>query len=128
MKKILVFAVAAVAACAAFTKPKPLSKAEIEKRDKANQEQIKADQDEKNKLLKEAVDACEEEGVEPTRENVAEYIGEFKGKAVTEGQVKAWTTPSKSKWSNYHCDTVKTKRGKTKYLIVKNVSNDDSDE
>ena len=36
MKKILVFAVAAVAACAAFTKPKPLSKAEIEKRDKAN--------------------------------------------------------------------------------------------
>ena len=99
-----------------------------EKRDKANQEQIKADQDEKNKLLKEAVDACEEEGVEPTRENVAEYIGEFKGKAVTEGQVKAWTTPSKSKWSNYHCDTVKTKRGKTKYLIVKNVSNDDSDE
>ncbi len=36
MKKILVFAVAAIAACAAFTKPKPLSKAEIEKRDKAN--------------------------------------------------------------------------------------------
>ena len=36
MKKILVFAVAAIAACATLAKPKRLSKAEIEKQDKAN--------------------------------------------------------------------------------------------
>ena len=36
MKKILVFAVAAIAACTTLAKPKHLSKAEIEKQDKAN--------------------------------------------------------------------------------------------
>ena len=36
MKKILIFAVAAVAVCAVLAKPKTPSKAEIEKQDKAN--------------------------------------------------------------------------------------------
>ena len=94
-----------------------------EKRDREQAEKFKADQDEKNQLLKEAIDACAEEGIEPSRANILEVIGEYKGKAVTEGQVRDWTTPKKSPWSNFHCDAVKTRRGKTKYLVVENVSN-----
>ena len=94
-----------------------------EKRDREQAEKFKADQDEKNQLLKEAIDACTEEGIEPSRANILEVIGEYKGKAVTEGQVRDWTTPKKSPWSNFRCDEVKTRRGKTKYLVVENVSN-----
>ena len=78
------------------------------------------DQDEKNRLLLEAMDACKADGVGQTRSNVHERIGEFKGKPVSLGMVRSWTNPSKSKWSVVVIDPEKEKEG-----ILKNIAQDD---
>ena len=72
-----------------------------EQRRKARNEQVARDQDEKVSLIRDALAACSEAGVKPTRRNVLERIGEFNEKAVTEGQLRRWTKPSESPWSTF---------------------------
>lgn len=51
-------------------------------------------------LIDEAVKACYEAHAAPTRANVLYRIGEYKGKAVTEGQLRSWTRDG-AEWSPY---------------------------
>ena len=71
------------------------------RRDEAKAAKQMADQQEKNALVREALAACAEECLAPTRENVLEQIGELGGEKVSEGQLKRWTTPSKSPWAEF---------------------------
>ena len=63
------------------------------KNDRSKQE-VKID------LMRDAIDCCIDDGVEPTRENVLERIGEFDGEQVTKSQLMAWTR-DKAKWSPF---------------------------
>ncbi len=51
-------------------------------------------------LIREAMEQCAEDGVEPTRETILERIGEFRGKPVSKDQLKSWTGNA-SKWSPF---------------------------
>ena len=50
--------------------------------------------------MRDAIAECAADGVEPTRENVLERIGEFEGEQVTKSQLLAWTR-DKAKWSPF---------------------------
>lgn len=49
------------------------------------------DQDEKVRLIRDAMADCARDKVEPTRAAVLERIGEFNGKGVTKAQLRSWT-------------------------------------
>lgn len=51
-------------------------------------------------LIRNAMEQCAEDGVEPTRETILERIGEFRGKPVSKSQLKSWTGNA-SKWSPF---------------------------
>ena len=57
----------------------------------------------KIELISDAMEQCAEDGVDPTRKNLLERIGEFKGEEVTESQLKSWTGNA-SKWSPFRYD------------------------
>ena len=57
-------------------------------------------QAEKVSAMREAIAACGEDGVRPTRENVLERIGEVDGKEVTKTRLKHWTV-AKATWSPF---------------------------
>lgn len=88
-----------------------------ERREKAKKERYEKDQNVKNALIEEAYQACVDDGMKPTRDNLLEYIGEYDGKAVSDGQLKAWTTPSKSPWTKFRCVEQTSKRGKRLFVI-----------
>ena len=94
-----------------------------EQRKKARAEQVARDQAEKVALLRDAVAACAEDGVKPTRSNVLERVGEFDEKAVTDGQIKRWTDPSRSPWTPFK--TVVDKDGQRVLEEYWNESNED---
>lgn len=68
-------------------------------------------QNAKNDLLREAMAACVADGVETTRKNVHERIGEFNGKPVSLESVRRWTDPKKSKWAEITVDPEREKEG-----------------
>lgn len=49
---------------------------------------------------RDAIAECAADGVEPTRENVLERIGEFEGEQVTKSRLRDWTN-SKAPWSPF---------------------------
>ena len=57
-------------------------------------------QAEKVSAMREAIAACGEDGVRPTRENVLERIGEVDGREVTKTMLQNWTK-EKAKWSPF---------------------------
>ena len=66
-------------------------------------EKTRQEREQRVELIRDAVAACWEDHVSPTRANVLRYIGEFKGKAVTEGQVREWTRDS-ADWSPFRLE------------------------
>ena len=50
-------------------------------------------------LIEEAIKACYDEFVPPTRANVLERIGEYHDKAVTKRQLQTWTQNSEKQWT-----------------------------
>lgn len=54
-------------------------------------------QSEKVELVREAMEMCVEDGVEPTRSNILERIKPFNEKEITSRQLREWTSP-RSKW------------------------------
>jgi RecA-family ATPase len=70
-----------------------------EQRKKARADQVMADQETKIALVRAAIEECSKAGLRPTRKNVLEQIGEFNGRAVTDGQLKRWTDSGRSKWT-----------------------------
>ena len=54
----------------------------------------------KIELIREAMEQCAEDGVEPTRNAILERIGEFRGNPVSSSQLKSWTC-NVSKWSPF---------------------------
>lgn len=58
----------------------------------------RCEQSEKVRLMRDAMDECARDGVPPTRSNVFERIGEFKGKPVSKTQLRNWTLES-ADWS-----------------------------
>lgn len=70
-------------------------------------EKAKRDQEEKLRLLREALKACRDDGVAATRDNVQERIGEFEGKAPSKGQIESWTKKTKSPWTTIVIDESK---------------------
>ena len=69
------------------------------------------DRDVKNALMREAMAECGRDGVEPTRANVLERIGEYKGKEVSAASLRRWTTPNASKWSEIVIDPEREREG-----------------
>lgn len=63
----------------------------------------KIEQAEKLKLMQEAMDQCRRDGVQTTRANVLERIGEFKGSPVSADSIKNWTV-NKATWSTIRVD------------------------
>lgn len=72
-----------------------------QRRDDARSAKVESDQAEKVRLMSEAYEACREDGVRPTRRAMLERIGEFDGKPVSDGQLRAWTKPGKAPWSPF---------------------------
>lgn len=54
-------------------------------------------------LMREAMAECGRDGVEPTRANVLERIGEYKGKEVTKSLLRNWTR-TQAEWSPIQTD------------------------
>ena len=79
-----------------------------------------------NELISEAVEACADDGVKPTRKEVRARIGKLDGKAVSAAQVTKWTTPSKSSWSEWEVRDEGIESGAK--VIVKKASEDDFDD
>lgn len=84
-----------------------------------------ADQAEKNRLVRDAVRECADDGVTPTRANVLERIGEFGGRGVTDSQLKAWTNPNRNAWAEFG---VTRNRDGVDVVTERNASNDDENE
>lgn len=61
-----------------------------------------------NEGIEYAVRACEDDGVEPTRDNVRERMPKVDGKVVTKNQMKKWTTSESDEWSEWTLDTTET--------------------
>lgn len=93
-----------------------------QRRDATKAKREKADEDnrERRRLLHDAIAECASEGIPATRRNILEQIGEYDGKAVTEGQVKAWVS---AKWSGLE-ESLIAGNGSAK---VYSVSDDDDD-
>ena len=53
--------------------------------------------------MREAMAECGHDGVEPTRANVLERIGEYKGKEVTKSLLRNWTR-TQAEWSPIQTD------------------------
>ena len=51
-------------------------------------------------MIREAMEQCAEDGVEPSRNAILERIGKFRGKPVSDSQLKSWTGNA-SKWSPF---------------------------
>lgn len=69
----------------------------------ARKERAREMRKEKVELLREAMEECRADGVEPTRKNVLERIGDLNGKDISARQVKDWTS-KKSKWCPIEVD------------------------
>lgn len=70
-------------------------------------------QAEKLEALREGMQACAEDAVEPTVRNVLERMPEVGGKQVSEGQLRNWLKPGKNSWCTI---TVEAEKGKTGVL------------
>lgn len=70
----------------------------------AKKEKEKANQDEKLRLLQDALHECQADGVPATRANMLERIGEFEGKAISKGQLRNWTDKRKAPWTTVVVD------------------------
>lgn len=57
-----------------------------------------SNREKKIKALRAAMTQCQLDGVETTRKNVHERIGEIDGKPISEEQVRSWTNPSRTSW------------------------------
>ena len=68
----------------------------------ASQKAFKSEQQQKVSLIREAMERCAEDGVEPTRVNVLERIGEveFRGKPFDMRALK-YATGNNAKWSPF---------------------------
>ncbi len=72
-----------------------------EKRDQARREKEEAAHEKIVEIMREAIESCAADGVSATRKNILERIAPLDDKAVTKGQVEAWTTPKKTKWTPF---------------------------
>lgn len=70
---------------------------------KARKDSAQKARTEKVKLMRDAMESCVKDGVDPTRNNVLERIDYFNDKEVTLRQLKDWTSP-KTKWSPIKVD------------------------
>lgn len=58
-----------------------------------------------------AVNACADDGVEPTRSEVRSRFPKIDGKVVTDSQIKKWTTDSKTPWCEWVNSTANSEPG-----------------
>lgn len=79
-----------------------------------------------NDLISEAVEACFDDGVKPTRKAIKERIGRLDGKTVSAAQVTKWTTPSKSSWSEWEVRDDDIESG-AKVVVRKTSEDEDND-
>ena len=72
----------------------------IEKNKKAKREREMRAHQERVNAIREAIEECEREGLQPTRENVLDWMPEVNDRAVSMRQLKEWTRPAAT-WCPY---------------------------
>ena len=70
-----------------------------------------SNREKKIKALRAAMTQCQLDGVETTRKNVHERLGEIDGKPISEVQLREWTKPSKNDWCPVKVDPERSNEG-----------------
>nr|DAZ40264.1 MAG TPA: Regulatory protein repA [Caudoviricetes sp.] len=70
-----------------------------------------SNREKKIKALRAAMTQCQLDGVETTRKNIHERLGEIDGKPITEVQLREWTKPSKNDWCPIKVDQERSNEG-----------------
>ena len=75
----------------------------IEASKRAKSGRVARNRQERINAIREGIEACEQEGIPPTRENVLDWMPEINDQTVTSRQLKEWTKPS-TDWCPYGLD------------------------